>query len=231
MADGVARVLEMMHPMREPPQPASLAPFAITFAIGCAAALALLALVFFARRRRSDLRRAAVATLARTRGLVPEERLAAQASLLRRLVRRLAGEAEAKTQGADWLATLDGTFETRFFTQGAGAAYGDALYGPRVPDVDALDAALTAMFAKLGGGTATWIEPQRRRAHPPPQSGGGGTAEGGGGGCRASLLVPYGWSPTNRIEAAAAPSTMLRLVPLPRFAEEEPRVWRAAKRR
>ncbi len=150
MADNIGRMLEMMHPMREPPQPASLAPFALTLAVGCGAALVLLALYLRALHRRRDLRRAAEVELARTRALAPAERLAAQASLLRRLVRRVAGEAEARRQGTTWLESLDRVFATRFFTQGAGAAYGDALYARRAVDVDALDAALSGMFAKLG---------------------------------------------------------------------------------
>ena len=150
MADNVSRVLEMMHPMREPAQPAGLAPFLVTLAIGAGAGVVLFVLIIQARRRRSLVRRAAVAELARTRALVPPERLAAQASLLRRLVRRLAGESAARTQGALWLESLDRVFATRFFTEGQGRAFGDALYGPRIPDVDALDAELTGLFAKLG---------------------------------------------------------------------------------
>jgi len=151
MADDVGHVLEMMHPMREPPQPASLAPFLVTLAVGCIAAAVLLALLIRASRRRADLRRAAQAALARGRALVPAERLAAQATLLRRLVRRLAGESEARKQGQAWLESLDAIFATRFFTNGEGVAYGDALYGPRLPDVDALDDSLTRLFATLSG--------------------------------------------------------------------------------
>ena len=151
MADGVARALQMMHPMREPPQPASLAPVALTLALGCAAGLVVLALAIAARRRRAGLREAAVAALVRTRGMAPPERLAAQATLLRQLVRRVAGEDAAKAQGAAWLAILDRAFATRFFTQGAGTAYGDALYAKTVPDVDGLDDELAGMIGKLGG--------------------------------------------------------------------------------
>jgi hypothetical protein len=149
MADGLARALEMMHPMREPPQPASLAPFALTLAVGCAAGLALLALAILARHRRAGLRDAAAAALARTRALRSGDRLAAQAALLRRLVRQIAGEDAARLHGAAWLAELDRVFATRFFTQGAGVAYGDALYHADLPDVDALDAELAGLFAKL----------------------------------------------------------------------------------
>ncbi len=63
MADSLAHALEMMHPMREPPQPASLAPFGLTLALGCAAGLVLLALAVAARRRRAGLREAALTGL------------------------------------------------------------------------------------------------------------------------------------------------------------------------
>ena len=149
MADSLARALEMMHPMREPPQPASLAPFGLTLALGCAAGLILLALAVAARRRRAGLREAALAALARTRALAAPERLAAQAALLRRLVRQVAGDEAARAQGANWLAELDRAFATRVFTEGAGVAYGDALYGTSVPDVDALDRELAGMIGKL----------------------------------------------------------------------------------
>ncbi len=149
MADSLAHALEMMHPMREPPQPASLAPFGLTLALGCAAGLVLLALAVAARRRRAGLREAALTGLARTRGLAAPERLAAQAALLRRLVRQVAGDDAARLQGAAWLATLDRLLATRVFTEGAGVAYGHALYGARVPDVDALDRELAELFGKL----------------------------------------------------------------------------------
>lgn len=149
VTQSISGVLEMMHPMREPPQPASLAPVLFTLVVGIAVALLALALLLRARRRRADLREAARAALARTRGLDDAERLAGQAALLRRLVRRLAGEDAARLQGAAWLGALDRAFATRFFTQGAGAAFGDALYGARVPDVAALDGELAALFGKL----------------------------------------------------------------------------------
>ena len=149
MADGIARALETMHPMREPPLPASLAPFGVTLALGCAAGLVLLALALAARRRRTGLRMAALAALARTRALAGPERLAAQAALLRRLVRQIAGEDAARLQGAAWLEELDRVFAVRFFTQGAGAAYGEALYAAKVPDVDVLDGELEALFSRL----------------------------------------------------------------------------------
>ena len=149
MADEIGHVLEMMHPMREPPQPASLAPVLVAPAAGCVAAAVVLVVLLQAHRRRAGLRRAAEAELTRSRALAPTERLAAQAALLRRLVRRLAGDGEARKQGRAWLESLDAVFATHAFTQGEGVAYGDALYGPRVPDVEALDAMLARLFAKM----------------------------------------------------------------------------------
>ncbi len=149
MAD-VARMLELMHPMREPPPPSPVAPFLVMALLGCAAAVLALALVWQAWRRGAGLRRSALAALAASRALVPDERFAAQAGLLRRLARRLGGEAAARLHGQAWLERLDAMFGTRFFTQGEGQAYGDALYARQcVSDVDALDRSLARLIANL----------------------------------------------------------------------------------
>lgn len=149
MAD-VARLLETLHPMREPPPPAPVLPTLAMAALGFALALTAIVLAWQARRRHAVLRRGAMAALEATRRLAPGERLTAQAQLLRRLARRLGGEAAASAQGRAWLETLDRLFSTRFFTEGAGRAYGEALYRPAgALDVDALDAALAGLLAKM----------------------------------------------------------------------------------
>ena len=156
MAD-TGRLLELMHPMREPPQPAALTPYLFMLATGCLVAVAAFAAYRIGLRRRAGLRRSAEAALAASRALAPPERLAAQAMVLRRLVRNVAGESDARAQGSVWLQTLDRMFGTRFFTQGEGKAFGDALYAPSTaPDVDALDRALAGMIATL---------PTRRAEH------------------------------------------------------------------
>ena len=112
-----------------------------------AAAIALLASVLLARRR--PLRRAARAALAQTRALAPEERLVAQAALLRRLGRAV-GNGPARERGGAWLARLDRIFGTTFFTGGPGAAFGDALYAPAArPDPEALDRELERLIGSL----------------------------------------------------------------------------------
>lgn len=149
MAD-VARMLELMHPLREPPPPSPVAPYLVMLAVGCIAAVAGLVLLVQARRRGADLRRSALAALAASRTLVPEDRLAAQAALLRRLARRLGGEAAGRRHGRPWLEGLDAMFGTPFFTQGEGQAYGDALYARRpAVDIEALDRSLAGLIAKL----------------------------------------------------------------------------------
>jgi hypothetical protein len=102
-------------------------------------------------RSRATVRRAALAELARSRGLDPEARLVAQARLLRRLGRTLGGEPEASgaATGADWAARLDGLFRTDFFTRGAGRVLADGLYRRQAPDLDALDAELGRLIGKL----------------------------------------------------------------------------------
>lgn len=126
-------------------------------ALGFLAAL-LVGLVRYGRgRARATLRRAALAELARSRGLDPEARLVAQARLLRRLDRSLdrsldqSGEAGTGTRatGPDWAARLDGLFRTAFFTRGAGRVLADGLYRRQDPDLDALDAELARLIGRL----------------------------------------------------------------------------------
>ena len=153
MADptaDVGRLLETMHPMREPPAPDAIMPYLALLAVGCAAALVILLVVWGLRHRRAALRASAEGALADSRGLGPTDRLAAQASLLRRLVRTLVGDEAARARGDAWLQRLDKVFETSFFTQGAGVAFGEALYRQnRDLDVDALDRALLGLIAKV----------------------------------------------------------------------------------
>ena len=149
MAD-VGRLLETMHPMREPPVPEAIVPYLALLALGCLCAASALVVLWWLRHRRAALRVSVESALAAARGLAPPERLAAQAMLLRRLVRGLVGDEAARAQGATWLEHLDRLFATRFFTQGAGAAFGESLYRrPGSVDVEALDQALIGFVAQL----------------------------------------------------------------------------------
>lgn len=117
--------------------------------LGCAAALVCSRTLGPWLMRRRALRRSALDELATTRALADEERLLAQAALLRRVVGALDGDA-AHQRGDAWLARLDATFSTRFFSRERGQAFGDALYRPPAePDIEALDAALEDIFARI----------------------------------------------------------------------------------
>ena len=143
----VAHLLETMRAMREPPVPAPIAPYLAALLTGAIAAIVSLAVARRARQARTGLRRTAAACLAASRRLEPGERLAAQAHLLRRLVRTLRGDALA--HGPDWLLVLDRTFATTFFSAGDGRIFADALYRRPVGiDVDALDRSLSRLIAR-----------------------------------------------------------------------------------
>jgi hypothetical protein len=117
---------------------------------GCLCALALMAWLRVRPLRWRAVRRSALAGLALSRSLDPGERLAAQAALLRRVVRATEGEAPGRLRDGDWLACLDRVFSTSFFTSGAGRAFGEALYRPSSDhDVAALDHALKKFLARI----------------------------------------------------------------------------------
>ncbi|SDN32667.1 protein of unknown function [Methylobacterium phyllostachyos] len=117
--------------------------------LGFCAALLVGLIRYWRGRTRATVRRAALAELARSRGLDPEARLLAQARLLRRLGRTLAGDAETQVTGADWAARLDELFKTDFFTRGAGRVLADGLYRRQAPDLDALDAELGRLIGHV----------------------------------------------------------------------------------
>lgn len=123
----------------------------LAIALGFAAALLVGLFRMLRDRQRRSVRRAALRELAAARALPPEQRLVAQARLLRRLARTLRGDAAASARGTDWAATLDGLFATDFFTRGAGRVLADGLYRRASPDSAAIDAELGRLFARIRG--------------------------------------------------------------------------------
>ena len=80
----------------------------------------------------------------------PDARLIAQARLLRRLTRTLAGDEAASAKGSDWAAILDRLLATDFFGKGAGATVTEGLYRRPAPaDPDLIDAELGRLFARI----------------------------------------------------------------------------------
>ena len=155
MAD-VAKLMEMMHPMREPPLPDSIAPALVLLIAGSVVAILLVGLGWRLAGPSEGLRASAIAALAFSRHLRPAERLAAQAALLRRLVRALGGDGAARQHGQAWLESLDRCFHTDFFSTGQGRAFGNDLYARSAsPDVDAIDSTLMGLIRRLPAPTAS----------------------------------------------------------------------------
>lgn len=141
-------LLAGLRDIHVPPAPlvemSDVAAGALAFAIVAAAALAA-----FLWRRRSALRREALAQLAATGALAPEERLVAQAKLLRRVARSRSDDA-VTTRGDDWLRQLDRLFRTRFFSDGHGRIFGEALYARATQvDAEALEGELRRLIGRL----------------------------------------------------------------------------------
>jgi hypothetical protein len=145
----MAQLLNGLRPLHIASEIDRASPVVAMALLGCAAALACtFALGPWLMRRRA-LRRFALDELAATRALPSEARLVAQARLLRRIVAQLNAGA-AREQGETWLNRLDRVFSTRFFSEQAGQAFGDALYRPLADvDVDALDEALQRHFVRI----------------------------------------------------------------------------------
>lgn len=146
----IGRLLETLHPLREPPPPDSIMPYLVVVLLGVALALVGVGLLLAARRRRGRIYAAAAAQLALARTAPPEERLAAQALVLRRVARQVGGEPVVRAQGAAWLERLDGVFATQFFTRGAGRVFAEGLYQRSAAvDVDHLEREVLRLIAQV----------------------------------------------------------------------------------
>ena len=149
MADPVP-LLETLHPLRQPPGPETIVPILVMLGVGVLLGLLLVACFVALRARGRRVRRSALAELASSRALNPAERLAAQALLLRRLVRTTAVDMPAHENGGAWLDRLDRTFDTTYFSRGEGRAFGESLYTPETrPDIEALDRSLVGFIGKV----------------------------------------------------------------------------------
>lgn len=134
-----------------PPAPSSYwsdVGFAVAAGLGAALLLALVVRALFRPRR--SLRASATDAFEAASGLPQPERRAAQAALLRRVVKTVEGEGAARATGPEWAATLDRVFATDLFTLRAGKVFVDGLYARAAPGDDpALDRELGSLIAKL----------------------------------------------------------------------------------
>lgn len=104
-------------------------------------ALGVLVLVALWRWRRMEGWKAeAMRSLGRIERLAPATRLEETAVLVRRLALHLGRDAHpGQLTGKPYLEALDRLFATGFFTSGAGAVLGDALYAGNTVDTGQLD--------------------------------------------------------------------------------------------
>jgi hypothetical protein len=143
-----ADVLGKLRPLRPPPAD-GLSDIVLMGLAGCVLAAVLAVALHRLREKRRPLRRAARASLAASRSLSPDDRLAAQAQLLREVAGALDDSARA-LQGEAWLTRLDALFSTRLFSEGPGRTFGEALYQPRVNDpAEAVDGELARLLGRL----------------------------------------------------------------------------------
>lgn len=122
----------------------------LAVAFGLALALVLSLVVRLLARPRRSLRAEALAAFRGASALPAPERRAAQAALLRRVVRSVEGEDAARAQGPDWSATLDRVFRTDLFAARGGRVFAHGLYArPAQVDDPALDDELGALLHTL----------------------------------------------------------------------------------
>jgi Domain of unknown function (DUF4381) len=143
-----SEVIDKLRPLRPPP-PDGMSDILLMTIVGCVLAAALACALHWIRERRRPLRRVALASLTSSRTLPPDDRLAAQAQLLREIAGVLDHDARM-LQGDAWLARLDALFSTKLFSDGPGRAFGKALYRPLANNpAEALDGELARLFARL----------------------------------------------------------------------------------
>jgi hypothetical protein len=144
--------LSGLRAIRLPPETTSFwadVGFAAAAGLGLALIAALLVRALFRPRR--SLRASALDALAEAESLPAEERRAAQAALLRRVVRTVEGEEAARATGADWSRALDRVFSTDLFGARAGRVFADGLYTRPTASSDDrdLDRELDGLIRKL----------------------------------------------------------------------------------
>ncbi|MCO4319329.1 DUF4381 domain-containing protein [Phyllobacterium sp. 21LDTY02-6] len=135
MAD-TADPLNALQAIRLPAVPASLLweQMAVALLAGAITAIIIqMALAYRNRRKAASLEQRFIAAIDEVESLGDDERLAAQASLMRGYVKIVAGDGAARKQGEDWLEELDNLFRTEFFRKGNGRVLLDGLYSRQPP--------------------------------------------------------------------------------------------------
>lgn len=128
---NTADPLSALQAIRLPDVPASSLWEQMAVAVFTGVVLAIiiqLAISFRKRKSRVHLEQNFIIAIKDTENLPDEERLTAQATVIRHYVNIVAGDVAARKQGEEWLEELDNLFKTEFFRKGSGRALLDDLY-------------------------------------------------------------------------------------------------------
>ena len=124
--------------------------FAVALGLGLALLASLAVRALF--RPRLSVKKSALGAFEETRSLPAGERRAAQAAILRRVVKSVEGDAAASATGTEWAATLDRVFATDLFSAREGRVFSEGLYArPPAPanDDGKLDQELGGLISRL----------------------------------------------------------------------------------
>ena len=134
-----AELLLQLRDIHQPPAPADSSGVFLAFVI---LGILLLLIVFASLIywRRQALNRSVRAELQQLKALSASNSSLALhqlAVILRRMMHHIHGDTINQLENDRWLQKLDSTFNTRFFTQGQGVVFGEALY--RSVQADSID--------------------------------------------------------------------------------------------
>jgi len=131
MSDAAELLLDLKD-IQEPIAPATSAAWLLGLFIlaACVLIVALFAYLFW---RRKALNRALQQELLGIRELDQHHGLHQLAVLLRRIMHYMHGDSINQLQNEQWLAHLDNSFSTNYFSEGRGAIFGEVLYQPNNP--------------------------------------------------------------------------------------------------
>jgi len=127
--NDAAKLLQDLKDIHEPLAPATSSALLLAL-FALMGILAILGVIGYLLWRRKTLNRQLQQELKQIGKQRHEQALHQLAVLLRRVMHYLNGDSINQLQNEQWLALLDKTFTTNYFSEGRGAVFGEALYRP-----------------------------------------------------------------------------------------------------
>jgi len=153
---STSELLATLKDIQEPLPPEATLPWLILANIGIALCILGL-LVYRWWRARRAWRVEALANIKASRTLESHDAMSSMATTLRRVLLRSDGQQINSLSGKAWLERLDQRFDTKWFTEAEGVAFGQALYAPcqlSDSELNALRDQLTTFIQALDNRTA-----------------------------------------------------------------------------